>query len=84
MTTLNGAEATGNGAPETPYKESPAARVEVRFGPNPTQVMPLAWAEDLLDRFRDQYPASFGKLLSEVVLQGHNNKNRLKEPKGDG
>ena len=41
--------------------------VYVRFGPRPTQEMPLEWAEKMLSAWRAKDPARFGKALAEVV-----------------
>lgn len=70
-----------------PEDNSPAvteSEIRVRFGPNPTQTMPIEWAEDLLSKFRDQYPSPFVKLMGEVVLQGHESSGkRLRNRESD-
>jgi hypothetical protein len=41
--------------------------VYVRFGPRPTQEMPLDWAEKMLTAWRERDPKRFGSALAEVV-----------------
>ena len=42
----------------------PAAdEIRVRFGPPPTQVVPLGWAETMLTELKRINPGLFGKLL---------------------
>lgn len=45
-------------------------RLYVRFGPRPTQIMPLDWAEAMLSTWRDRDPARFGKALAEAAVNG--------------
>lgn len=49
----------GNGAREP--------RIYVRFGPLPTDEMPIEWAEKMLTNWRDKNRAQFGKALVEVI-----------------
>ena len=50
---------TANGqAPAAPPEE-----IRVRFGPRPTQVIPLGWAETMLTELKRINPGLFGKLL---------------------
>jgi hypothetical protein len=42
--------------------------VYVRFGPRPTQIMPLDWAEHILTEWAKSHPPQFGKALSEAAL----------------
>ena len=42
---------------------APAAEIRVRFGPRPTQVIPLGWAETMLTELKRINPGLFGKLL---------------------
>jgi hypothetical protein len=42
--------------------------VYVRFGPRPTQVMPLDWAEQILTEWARSHPPQFGKALAEAAL----------------
>lgn len=48
----------------------PASKIYVRFGPMPTQEMPIEWAETMLAEWRDAHPAQFGKALSAAALDG--------------
>jgi hypothetical protein len=41
--------------------------VYVRFGPRPTQEMPLDWAEKMLTAWRERDPKRFGAALSEAA-----------------
>ena len=45
-------------------------KVYVKFGPGPTQEMPIEWAERLLSDWRRTDPARFGKALAAVVTEG--------------
>lgn len=38
--------------------------IRVRFGPRPTQVIPLDWAESMLTELKKTKPALFGALLT--------------------
>ena len=50
---------TANGqAPPVPPEE-----IRVRFGPRPTQVIPLGWAETMLTELKRINPGLVGKLL---------------------
>lgn len=42
-------------------------KVYVKFGPGPTDEMPIEWAVKVLTNWRDKSPAQFGKALAEVV-----------------
>lgn len=39
----------------------------VRFGPHPTDEMPLDWAEKMLANWKERQPNQFGKMLAEVI-----------------
>ena len=41
--------------------------VYVRFGPRPTQEMPIDWAVKMLTEWREKHPAQFGKALAEAA-----------------
>jgi hypothetical protein len=41
--------------------------VYVRFGPRPTQEMPLDWAEKMLSAWKEKDPSRFGKALAEAA-----------------
>ena len=43
--------------------QAPPEEIRVRFGPRPTQVVPLGWAETMLTELKRINPALFGKLL---------------------
>jgi hypothetical protein len=43
------------------------ATVYVKFGPGPTQEVPLEWAESMLTLWRERQPKQFGDMLAEVV-----------------
>lgn len=45
-------------------------KIYVKFGPGPTQEMPLDWAEKLLTEWRRNDPSKFGKALAAVVTEG--------------
>ena len=54
---------TANGqAPPAPPEE-----IRVRFGPRPTQVVPLGWAETMLTELKRINPGLFGKLLVKAA-----------------
>lgn len=42
--------------------------VYVRFGPRPTQIIALDWAEQILTEWARSHPAQFGKALAEAAL----------------
>ena len=42
----------------------PRDEIRVRFGPRPTQVVPLDWAESMLTELKRINPGLFGKLLT--------------------
>ncbi len=46
----------------------PAAQVYVRFGPRPTQEVPVEWAERMLTALKERNEALFGKLLTAAAL----------------
>jgi hypothetical protein len=58
----------------TPYNSQQNPRqdpkVYVKFGPHPTDEMPLEWAEKVLTAWREKSPAQFGKALAAVVTGG--------------
>jgi hypothetical protein len=41
--------------------------VYVRFGPRPTQEMPLDWAVRMLSAWKEKDPNRFGKALAEAA-----------------
>ena len=41
--------------------------VYVRFGPRPTQEMPLDWAEKMLTAWREKNAQQFGKALADAA-----------------
>jgi hypothetical protein len=45
-------------------------KIYVKFGPGPTQEMPLEWAEKMLTEWRQKAPSGFGKALAAVVTEG--------------
>lgn len=46
---------------------TPNGKVYVKFGPHPTDEMPIEWAVKVLTNWRQAHPAQFGKALAEVV-----------------
>jgi hypothetical protein len=52
---------------DEPVTETDITPVYVRFGPRPTQEMPLDWAEKMLTTWRERDPKRFGSALAEVV-----------------
>lgn len=42
-------------------------KVYVRFGPRPTQEMPLEWAEKMLAMLKSEHAPQFGKMLARVI-----------------
>lgn len=59
---------------ETLNGQAPAVLVRVRFGPRPTQDMPLPWAEFMLNQLREaqaenRKPESFGVLLARAAME---------------
>jgi hypothetical protein len=46
---------------------APNGKVYVKFGPGPTDEMPIDWAVKVLTNWRVAHPAQFGKALAEVV-----------------
>ena len=61
MTELNGVREEGP-AVYNPFPGQ-ADEIRVRFGPRPTQVIPLGWAETMLTELKRINPGLFGKLL---------------------
>lgn len=51
--------------------------VYVKFGPRPTQVIPVSWAEQIIQNYMIRYPAAFAKIMGQVSLEGYQ-----KEAKG--
>lgn len=49
--------------PETPV-------VYIRFGPLPTQVIPIDWAEKILYEVARKYPTQFGVIVRDAMLSG--------------
>lgn len=45
-------------------------KIYVKFGPRPTQEMPIEWAEKLLSDWRATDPKRFGAALAAVVTEG--------------
>jgi hypothetical protein len=45
-------------------------KIYVKFGPGPTQEMPIEWAEKMLTDWRQRDAARFGKALAAVVTEG--------------
>jgi hypothetical protein len=43
-------------------------KIYVKFGPRPTQEMPIEWAELMLARLAEGHGNLFGKLLSEAAF----------------
>jgi hypothetical protein len=41
--------------------------VYVRFGPRPTQVIPIDWAETMLTEWARAHASQFGKALAEAA-----------------
>jgi len=41
--------------------------LDVRFGPHPTDKMPLEWAEKMLTELKETAPNMFGKLLIHAI-----------------
>lgn len=42
-------------------------RIYVKFGPHPTDEMPIEWAEKMFTIWKERQPNQFGKLLAEVI-----------------
>lgn len=42
-------------------------RIYVRFGPLPTQEIPIEWAERMLTQWCERQRSAFGKALAEVA-----------------
>ena len=57
MTEITHQQANGQASP------APPEEIRVRFGPRPTQVVPLGWAETMLTELKRINPGLFGKLL---------------------
>jgi len=43
-------------------------KIYVKFGPRPTQEMPIEWAETILTELAAKHSAMFGNLLREATL----------------
>jgi hypothetical protein len=61
-------------APEKLNGHAPDSLPRVRFGPRPTQTMPLDWAEFMLSEMRaaqesNRKPEPFGVLLARAALE---------------
>lgn len=41
----------------------------VKFGPGPTQEIPLEWAETMLTRWREKAPRQFGEALAAAAME---------------
>ena len=48
--------------------ETPAGYI--RFGPLPSQVMPIDWAEKVLYEVARKYPSQFGVIVRDAMLRG--------------
>jgi hypothetical protein len=48
----------------------PSGKIYVKFGPHPTDEMPLEWASQVLTNWRERQPTQFGKYVAEVVTGG--------------
>ena len=51
---------------QEPIQEPP----RVRFGPRPTQTMPLEWAEIMLTQLCERDRKRFGDLLASAAVEG--------------
>lgn len=47
--------------------EENGGQVYVRFGPHPTDMVPIEWAEAMLSRLKKDSPMVFGRLLMAAV-----------------
>jgi hypothetical protein len=61
-------------SPEQLNGQHQSTPVRVRFGPNPTQDMPLPWAEFILNEMREaqangRKPEPFGALLARAAME---------------
>lgn len=56
MDTENGQNGHGNG------------QVYVKFGPRPTQEIPIEWAEKILTMLKNDHESQFGKLLTKAAI----------------
>jgi hypothetical protein len=45
------------------------APVRVKFGPKPSQELPLEWAQEMLTRWRARDPKRWGEQLAEIVTE---------------
>lgn len=60
-------------------QDGQAAREHVRFGPNPTQVVPGEWADDMLAWLKDHHPLIFAAALvhasARIEISGRARRN---------
>ena len=45
-------------------------KIYVKFGPRPTQEIPIEWAETILARLAEGHGSLFGKLLADAAFTG--------------
>jgi hypothetical protein len=45
-------------------------KIYVKFGPGPTQEMPLEWAEKMLTDWRESNRLQFGRALALAAIEG--------------
>ena len=45
--------------------------VYVKFGPRSTQVIPVSWAEKIIQNYMERYPAAFAKAMGQASLEGY-------------
>ena len=60
---------------------SPAAdddEVYVRFGPRPNQLVPVSWAEEILQDYMHRYPSAFSKAIGKATLEGYQKETKAK------
>lgn len=53
----------GESTPETTVN----GKIYVKFGPHPTQEIPVEWAQMMLTELKNSSPALFGRLLTKAV-----------------
>jgi hypothetical protein len=49
-------------------RQDEAGEIRVRFGPGPSQTMPIDWAEAMLTKWKNDHEAQFGKALSDAAV----------------
>lgn len=52
--------------------------VYVKFGPRPTQVVPISWAEQIIQDYMRRYPSAFAKIMGQVALEGYQKETKTR------